>query len=255
MRLRRSIILVSFALIAATAFWCFKNPRVNLPENTVLLGVGGNALWYDRPHAATFDCAAWVGYMTDQREVKVARVSGGKTIEAFTLFRWHYLDDHGAPAVAAIQDTGGHIRGLAIFALHHSPIYLSQWDSDSEHWTEARQISSSKATYPQVVQTNDGVVHLFFRQTRGEGEAQAMDYVVMRSYDAGENWSDPETIVKAEVGFAIYGMVAAEGNRLYLGYSVARVSDMVIRGLFWKESEDAGLSWTSGKCPEWSSLP
>ncbi len=156
-------------------------------------------------------------------------------------------DDHGSPAI--LIDDLGYIH--MFFGCHATDLLYSKSDNplDISAWT-AQTPPSDDATYPNVLQLDNGTIYLFYRTDTGA------NYVYRTSIDRGANWS-AETVVFSNGG-AHYGMYLGyrkgNGNKIHaFGHDTLNVVDssaiyryseyyFYFDGTNWKNSTDGTLT-------------
>lgn len=214
----------------------------------------GITLWYNEPSAEYYRGArerTYYAWATRTGEMQVAAYD--HTEAAFTdrvsLWQWAQPDDHAAPSLHVMR--AGAKAGLPVLAYchHNSPLYVraAQELEEVARWQEPRQVYDGSASYPRLVETADGRLHLFFRGPPAGDNSGRMALFLTSSADAAASWSEPRVVVDAPPGGVVYaGPVRAWGNQLLVAWSVYDAANKRHQDVYFVRSVDAGGTWLDG---------
>jgi hypothetical protein len=218
-----------------------------LPQSTLLVAETGNLMWYNRPAAQVFEGVVYMGWMTSEREVVIGKLNAntGKVIDSYTIHKWRYLDDHGAPILHVFKDGPRRGRVLVIYNLHNSEIYssLSKAPDSISSWEPQKLVSMCECTYPTLIERK-GVLYLFYRRVV-DAKHNTKSYFMKTSADYGATWEDENEVVRASPATWIYATVDVDSHgAFHIVWGVHDENTLLLQNIYYSKSSDGGESWS-----------
>ena len=127
-----------------------------LSNDRILLSNNGSILYYNSPAAVDDGVAVFAGWTSGTGEVEIAKVLKGSVVSKQTIHRYETPDDHGAPALALLDN-----ELLAALSHHSSDVFVYTVEKE-EMASQLICIIPGRFTYPRFVKTNEALI-LFVR--------------------------------------------------------------------------------------------
>jgi hypothetical protein len=118
-------------------------------------------------------------------------------------------------------------------------LYYIRSTDGGNSWDYDNQLTYSHRCFNPSLFVSGSVVHIvYYEYSDLKG-----DIYYLRSTDAGLTW-DPETRLTDDPDYSMYPSITASGQDVYVAWSDGRTGIMQI---YYKRSEDAGISWGADK--------
>lgn len=214
------------------------------------------SIWYNRPSAIALGRGSYlISSISSRGEARLSRLQGD-TADTMTLTRFDGISDHGTPAIVRYGDK-------IVFALanHSSPVFVGS--VRLEDWTAPTgqglsSIDDGHCTYPSFLRHGGDLLLFYTKLHRDDRGLAHRSYVVRRSSDAGESWSEPTTCIPAVPGIFPYPVPPFETSdgRVWIVFSkllITGAREMPTQHLYLLHSNDGGRSWVDdrGGAPAW----
>lgn len=230
------------------------------PLSPGILLEDGYSMWYNRPGALALGGGRYlISSVSSTGTARLSQVGEG-AVQSLTVGRFKRISDHATPAIIRAGD-----RGIYAIANHSSPLYVGSIALDAMDGSQqlaTAPLDEGLCTYPSLV-WHAGELLLFYTTLYFDSRRVTYrDYVMRRSADGGETWSEKTVCIPAIeriLPYPVQPFATADG-RLWIVFSKAfwgDTSQAPLKHLFLLYSTDGGRSWTDEHDgnPAWSEGP